>query len=53
MTKEIVPLNVHKKGKETYVYSKVDTRIDSVYEGLLVFFDFFKERIRRGFELVA
>ena len=42
-----------KKGKETYVYSKIDTRIDSVYEDLLVFFDFLKERIRRGFGLVA
>ena len=32
-----------KKGKETYVYSKIDTRIDSVYEDLLVFLIFLKK----------
>ena len=44
---------LNKKEKETYVYTKVCTRLDSVYEDLLVFFDFPKERIHRGFELVT
>ena len=51
-----MPLNIHqktKKGKEIYVYSKVCTSIDSVYDELLVIFNFPKERIHRGFELVV